>query len=157
VTVRVGNVGDVERALPIWLAAHERRRGVPLHPDHVARFHGHFQTEGAFWVIAEQGDRLAGMALAEPARADDGAGPSMPGRCHVGAVFVNPAAWGEGVGGRIVDALLAEAEQRGYRTAQLWTQVGNDRALRLYESHGFRRNGREMPIDDEMLLQLERP
>jgi GNAT superfamily N-acetyltransferase len=157
VTVRVGGVADVERAQPIWSAAHERRRDAPTHPAHIARFRGHFRTEGAFWVIAEQGDRLAGMALAEPALADDGAGPPIPGRCHIGAVFVNPAVWGQGVGGRVMDALLAEAERRGYQTAQLWTQAGNERALRLYEARGFRRNGREMPIDDEVVVQLERP
>jgi ribosomal protein S18 acetylase RimI-like enzyme len=96
------------------------------------------------------------MALGMHALADDGAGPPIPGRCHISAVFVNPAAWGQGIGGRVVDALLAEAEHRGYRAAQLWTQTGNERALRLYQGRGFRLTGRQMPIDDEVVLHLER-
>jgi len=67
-------------------------------------------------------------------------------------VFVAPERWG--VGGRLVDALLAEA--RGYDRAQLWTQADNPGARRLYEGRGFRRSGREKDELGERILHYER-
>ena len=154
-TVRPGTPADVEVGVGVWRAAHEQRRGVPPSPTHERRVRAHFTRPEAFWVVAEQDGRIAGMALGMQALADDGAGPPIPGRLHIAAVFVAPASWGAGIGDRLVRALLAEATARGYRTAQLWTQVGNERALRLYESLGFRRTGQEIPIDDERILKLE--
>ena len=154
VTVRPGGRNDVERGLRVWAAAHERRRGTPPPTGHVDRVRRHFDGPDAFWVVAERGDGLAGMALAMPALADDGKGLPLPGRCHVSAVFVNPAHWNRGIGGLVVDALLAHARTRGYRAAQLWTQATNDRALRLYEHRGFVRTGREAVVDDERIVQL---
>lgn len=155
-TVRIGDEQDVERGVRIWVAAHERRRGSKPAAAHEARVKARFGRTDAFWVVAQRGDSMAGMALAMPALADDGAGPPLPGRCHVSAVMVNPAYWGQGIGGRIIDTLLEEATRHGYLAAQLWTQVGNDRALRLYERRGFVPTGRTDLLDDEHILQLLR-
>jgi ribosomal protein S18 acetylase RimI-like enzyme len=156
VTVRPGDETDIERGLRVWAAAHERRRGRPTPPAHAQRARAHFAKPDAFWVVAQRGDALAGMALGTQALADDGAGPPIPGRCHIAAVFVNPAYWGQGIGGRVIDALLDEAAERGYTTAQLWTAAGNDRALRLYERRGFAPTGRCTQLDDEQVIQLAR-
>lgn len=97
---------------------------------------------------------VVGVAVGMPALADDGAGPPIAGHCHVSAVFVRPEWWGRRVGGRLIDAVLAEAAARGYRTAQLWTQVDNERALRLYASRGFVRSGRAKTVDGEPIVHL---
>jgi GNAT superfamily N-acetyltransferase len=111
----------------------------------------------AFLVIAEDAGAVVGMALAMQGLADDGAGPPVPGLCFIGMVFVAPDRWGQGIGGRIVDSVLAEVWSRGYGRAQLWTHASNERAQRLYESRGFRRTGREQDHElGDRIVQYER-
>jgi ribosomal protein S18 acetylase RimI-like enzyme len=107
--------------------------------------------------VARAGDTIVGMALAMQGLADDGAGSPVPGLCFISMVFVVPDRWGEGIGGRVVEAVVAEAESRGYDRAHLWTHADNRRAQRLYERHGFRRTGREI-VDDlgDRIVQYER-
>jgi GNAT superfamily N-acetyltransferase len=96
------------------------------------------------------------MAVGEQALSDDGAGPPIEGLCHVSMVFVAPDRWGEGLGGRLVDALLEEVRGRGYDRAQLWTQTENVRARRLYERRGFRPSGREKDDLGERIAHFQR-
>lgn len=96
------------------------------------------------------------MALGVQARADDGAGPPVEGLCHVSMVFVAPDHWGEGLGGRLVDALLVEARLRGYERVQLWTQADNARGRRLYVGRGFRPSGREKAEFGELIVHYQR-
>jgi GNAT superfamily N-acetyltransferase len=84
------------------------------------------------------------MASATDAREDDGAGPVIPGVCHVSHVFVLPGYWGRGVGGMLVDTVLADARRLGYARIQLWTFEAYERAERLYSGRGFRHTGRTM-------------
>jgi [ribosomal protein S18]-alanine N-acetyltransferase len=45
--------------------------------------------------------------------------------------------WGEGTGTALLDGLLAEAARRGCTEVFLEVRTDNDRAQRLYRSHGF--------------------
>jgi RimJ/RimL family protein N-acetyltransferase len=68
-----------------------------------------------------------------------------------------PDRWGQGIGRRLVDAVLAEAKERDYIRVRLWTDRANQRAQRLYASCGFYQTGRER--DDEVgerIVQYER-
>lgn len=161
VTIRRGGPQDVEPAIAVWRSANTARRGGRQPPpEQEARTRGHVGTPGAFLLVAEAAgeapDEIVGMALGVQGLADDGAGPPIPGLCHVSMVFVAPERWGRGVGGRLVDALLAEARARGYDRAQLWTQADNPGAQRLYEGRGFRRSGREKDELGERIVHYER-
>jgi len=142
-TVRRGGPDDLAPALEAWRAAEEARRGSPASPEHGGRVRAHMQNPTAFLLVADGAEGIAGMAVGMQGLADDGAGPSIRGLCHIGAVFVTPDRWGEGLGGALVDAVLAEARSRGYDRAQLWTHAESRRAHRLYERRGFGRTGRE--------------
>jgi [ribosomal protein S18]-alanine N-acetyltransferase len=61
------------------------------------------------------------------------------GQADVQTVAVAPAARGQGLGSRLVSALLAEAVRRGARSVLLEVRADNQAALRLYERHGFER------------------
>ena len=155
--IRRGTPGDTEAALRAWRSAEEARRRGPASPDHGNRVRNHVENPGGFLFVADSGGEVVGMAVGMQGRADDGAGPPVEGLCHIGAVFVAPDRWGEGLGGRLVDAVLEEARTRGYDRAQLWTHADNDRAHRLYTRHGFRRTGREKPDDlGELISHYER-
>jgi len=157
VAVRRGGPRDVEPAIAVWRSANTARRGGRQPPpEQEARARGQVRKPSAFLLVAEADGEIAGMVLGLQGLADDGAGPPVGGLCHVSMVFVAPERWGRGVGGRLVDALLAEARARGYDRAQLWTQADNPGARRLYEGRGFRRSGREKDELGERILHYER-
>ena len=142
--IRRGGATDVEPAVAVWAVANAaRREGVPPRPEQAERVRGHVDDPEVVLFVADDAGEVVGMALGEQALSDDGSGPPVDGLCHVSMVFVAPDRWGEGLGGRLVDALLEEVRRRGYERAQLWTQMGNARARRLYEGRGFRPSERE--------------
>ena len=64
-----------------------------------------------------------------------------PDEAFVQTMAVAPAAQGRGLGARLLEALLAEAERRGHRTTSLEVRADNAPAQRLYERYGFVQDG----------------
>lgn len=158
VSVRLGTPADFEAAVSVWRESDTARRGgVETPPNHEKSTRKHIENPDSFLFIVEDGNQIVGVACGMPGLADDGAGPPIDGLCHIGAVFVAPERWGEGIGAMLVDATLEEARSGGYGKAQLWTHKENVRARRLYEKHGFGRSGREKDDDfGERIVHYER-
>jgi ribosomal protein S18 acetylase RimI-like enzyme len=155
--IRHGGPADFEPAIAVWLAANSaRRQGLTPGAEQATRVRHRVSDPGAFLLLAEDAGDVVGMALGTQGLADDGTGPPVRGLCHVSMVFVAPAYWGRGIGGRLVDALLPEARSRGYDRAQLWTQSDNARARRLYEGRGFVPSGREKDEFGERIVHFQR-
>jgi GNAT superfamily N-acetyltransferase len=53
-------------------------------------------------------------------------------------LYVEPCARGEGLGGRLVDVVIARAREVGYRALTLWTNDVLTAARKIYLSRGFR-------------------
>jgi ribosomal protein S18 acetylase RimI-like enzyme len=82
-----------------------------------------------------------------------------PGTATLVAMYVTPHARGRGVGRRLVEAVLAEAEARGSERVVLEVTGGNAPAIALYERMGFRLTGRRRPHPrraDLVELDMER-
>jgi GNAT superfamily N-acetyltransferase len=94
------------------------------------------------------------MASAAPLRSRDGKGRVIPGGCFLSYLYVVPERWGEGIGGVILDAVLAEAKRRRSSRIQLWTHEDNERSHRLYRSRGFSPTGRTVEDGVEWALDL---
>lgn len=57
---------------------------------------------------------------------------------HIGNIAVAPTAQRRGIGRRLLASCLDDAGSRGVAFATLEVRVSNDRAIRLYETFGFR-------------------
>lgn len=71
------------------------------------------------------------------------AGESLPEESHVGTfgVSVDQSWRGRGVGGALLEALVAWARDHGITRIQGYVWATNPRALEFYERHGFEREG----------------
>lgn len=56
---------------------------------------------------------------------------------HVTTIMVNPEVRRQGLGGRLMNALLEEAEDAGMTCSTLEVRAGNQPAIRLYEKIGY--------------------
>jgi GNAT superfamily N-acetyltransferase len=157
-TVLDGLPADHESAVRVWNAANVARL-LPPGGDRVARIWEKVAEPGACLVIGHlDADRdVVAMALAEPGRAEHGAGAVIPGYGHVSMVFVHPGMWGRGLGGQLLQGLHERASERGWSRTTLWTRTSNARARRLYEAQGYRRSGQETTLGSgDPILQFER-
>jgi RimJ/RimL family protein N-acetyltransferase len=85
---------------------------------------------------------MVAMASARALREQGGKGPVVPGGCFFGFLYVAPGRWGQGIGGAVLDAVLAEAKRRHQPRVHLLTHPDNERSQRLYRSRGFSPAGR---------------
>jgi RimJ/RimL family protein N-acetyltransferase len=92
-------------------------------------------AQGGF--VAEHGGRVRGFAsLCESRDADAAAGTG-----EVGAIYVEPSAFGTGIGRELLRAATDALRERGYRRATLWVLEANERARRFYEKAGWTWDG----------------
>ncbi|WP_121003179.1 GNAT family N-acetyltransferase [Saccharothrix australiensis] len=84
-------------------------------------------TDRASWLCAELDGVVVGFALVM--------GDELL------QVQVDPAHWGRGVGGALLDACTAVWRSAGVRTAHLEVFAPNDRARRFYAGRGWRELG----------------
>jgi len=85
--------------------------------------------DGATFVAAE-GGRDVGLVVGQAYDGEDGAAGLF-------AMWVAPEARGRGLGGALVDAVVAWARAGGYRRVLLDVADANAAAIRLYEGRGF--------------------
>ncbi|MGA9344290.1 MAG: GNAT family N-acetyltransferase [Nocardioidaceae bacterium] len=139
---------DDQALIALWAAATEARRGqtgLNRPREHAGSA---LRRPGAFGVGVFEADVLLSLAVALPAVDDDGRGTrAMPGLMHISSVATEPDRWGEGLGRRVVKAILVQGIRRGFARAQLWTHASNPMSRHLYESLGFTWSHRAKPDD----------
>lgn len=129
---------------PAWPLRRVRRHDWPVlvQVDHLA-FDDFWQLDAAGIVEAVRATPSARLRAAT----DDGrlVGYAVTGRSgrrgYVQRLAVDPSAQGRGIGGDLLVDGLRWLRARGATSALVNTQVGNERALALYERHGFRSTG----------------
>jgi L-amino acid N-acyltransferase len=103
-----------------WLAAHE-----PAHPV----------------IVVEEGDEVVAFGALSPYRAK----PSYA-RTVEDSVYVQDGWRGKGLGGLVLDQLLALAAEHGHRSVIARITAGNEGSLMLHERRGFVRVGHEREV-----------
>ena len=109
------------------------------------------QLDTRHYVVALSGEEVVGYAgLCD-----------YPDEAWVQTMAVAPAARGQGLGARLLLELLDEAARRGQRTVRLEVRSDNAPAQRLYERHGFVREGVRrgyyQPSGTDAVLMVRRP
>ncbi|HSA92650.1 MAG TPA: GNAT family N-acetyltransferase [Terriglobales bacterium] len=85
--------------------------------------------EGPIWVAVGEG-AIVGTVSAV----------LKSGRVYVRSMAILPAARGHAIGRRLLELVEQWAQEHGHRELFLCTTPFLDRAIRLYEGHGFRRS-----------------
>lgn len=95
-------------------------------------------SESAYMEACEKEDYLYIVATDEAGRAIGMCGLIIgPFEAEVMNVAVHPDYRGQGIAGRLMDALLVAGEARGVKEFTLEVRVGNTPAIHVYEAHGF--------------------
>ena len=120
------------------------------------------------WTAAMYRDELARTDTRYYLVAEDAAGVAGYGgliayddEAHIATLGVAPARQGEGIGARLLDALLVEADRRS-PVVLLEVRADNDVAQALYRRRGFaevgRRRGYYQPSGtDAVVMKREKP
>ncbi len=87
-------------------------------------------------IVAVDGGAIRGFATAGPCRA-----AAMQGTGELYAVYVDPCAWGHGVGRQLMASARDHLTRLGFGQAVLWVLAGNQRAERFYRLDGWAPDG----------------
>jgi [ribosomal protein S18]-alanine N-acetyltransferase len=116
-----------------------------MYRDELAR------TDTRWYLVAEDDEAVVGY----------GGLIAYPDEAHVATIGVTTTRQGEGIGARLLDALLAEADRRGSPVVLLEVRADNEVAQGLYRRRGFaeigRRRGYYQPSGaDAVMMKRER-
>lgn len=95
-------------------------------------------------LLVCRGDEVVGFSTVGPVRsAEDGADIAEPGTDlgELRTIYVHPAHWRLGIGGRLHTAALYKLAAFGFRLAVLFVLVGNERAIGFYRQAGWVMDG----------------
>lgn len=141
------DAADIARvAERAWYEAHEPIIGEEL----VAEFLETYYDIESLREVAESDERVTYVADADGeviGFASGGPDDEERGLVHLSRIYLLPEHWGDGIGGRLLEAFEQEVERRGYDQVRLRVMVENEQAVGFYESAGFDRR-------DEMYDEL---
>ena len=159
ILVRPGEAADADAAVAVYERSNLARRhgawpGQAARVDHVR---ARLRDPGTWFLVAAEGPEMVAMASARALREQDGEGPVIPGACFLGFLYVAPERWGRGIGGAVLDAVVAEAKRRHQPRIHLLTHPDNERSQRLYRSRGFLLTGRSTAGQGEWVREPGKP
>lgn len=91
-----------------------------------ANFLGYLHENADGVLVAELDGKILGW------------GARVPGSNYIADLWIDPPYHGQGIGGRILDALMAQILLDGFDSATIGTHADNLPAIGLYEKMGFR-------------------
>jgi ribosomal-protein-alanine N-acetyltransferase len=131
ILIRRGSPGEfvfmAELAVRAWEIP---AKGAPLSDQRrvelEANFLGYLHENADGVLVAEANGKILGW------------GALVPGSNYIADLWIDPPCHGQGIGGRILDALMAQILLDGFDTATIGTHADNLPAIGLYEKMGFR-------------------
>jgi ribosomal protein S18 acetylase RimI-like enzyme len=106
--------------------------------DRAARYtFGSPDPDAPLTMVATEGEVICGFVTVGPSRDAD-----VAHRGEVFGLYVDPGAWGLGVGRRLMADAREHLSGRRFTEAVLWVFEGNVRAEAFYRTDGWRPDGR---------------
>jgi ribosomal protein S18 acetylase RimI-like enzyme len=87
-------------------------------------------------VVAVIDATICGFVTTGPAKDQDAADTGQ-----VYAIYVDPQAWGRGIGRSLITDARTRLSRQGFAEAVLWVHAGNQRAQRFYRANGWQSDG----------------
>ena len=94
-------------------------------------------------LVSEREGSVLGFANLGPSRDPDD-DPARVGEVY--AIYLEPSAWGLGLGRELMAASRSLLRELGFQEATLWVLSDNQRARRFYFQDGWRVDGAEKPV-----------
>lgn len=127
--IRLDNLESEEVACFLQQHIDDMRATSPPESKHALDLEGLKAPEISFWTLHSAGNLLGCAALKELGG----------GQGEIKSMRVLATARGQGIGKRLLDHVVAEAQARGYQN--LWLETGSmpffEPARHLYQKHGF--------------------
>jgi ribosomal protein S18 acetylase RimI-like enzyme len=90
-----------------------------------------YENVGHHILVVEDDGQVVGFASGGPSDGDD------PRAAELWQLYLDPKAWGRGLGAAVFDELVSRLRSDGFASAVLWVAPENRRARRLYEGRGW--------------------
>jgi ribosomal protein S18 acetylase RimI-like enzyme len=87
------------------------------------------EREDAAYFVAERRGNVLGYVCGGPSGEEPVA--------TLGAIYVHPDCWGDGIGTALLDEFEAFCRQRGYEAIRIEVLAENDVGLSFYREHGY--------------------
>jgi GNAT superfamily N-acetyltransferase len=139
--VRRASLEDAGRVARVYVASWNEGFG-PLLPrrvltsEQVARWERQLDFASLRWWVAERAGSLLGFAGTGPSR-----DPIDPHLGELDTIAVDPTAWRQGVGRRLMGMALSDLVGGGYREGIVWTLADHRPARLFYEATGWHVSG----------------
>jgi GNAT superfamily N-acetyltransferase len=101
-------------------------------------------------LVALADERIAGFASTRPSPDEDAEADTA----EISGLYVDPDAWGQGIGGALLESALGQLRCDGFKAATLWVLAANDRARRVCEERSWMRDGAERVHPDRGAAEL---
>ena len=109
-------------------------------PEMRERLRGLYDDDERAWALmALSGDDVVGLVSLSVATGVEAEAPE--GVVFLWQMFVRRDMQGSGLAGALMDRVVAEARERGYRRMLLWAAEGARQACRFYEKEGWTLTG----------------
>ena len=105
----------IERAMEEWYATES--------------VSGQIEREDVGYFVAEDGSDVVGYVTGGPGESEDTA--------VLGAVYVDPDRWEEGIGSRLLERFESFCREEGYEAVSFEVFVGNEVGASFYRKHGY--------------------
>lgn len=92
--------------------------------------------KGKLTYVLLCGGIVKGVCSAESYKKED-----FPDTAEIDQFYMAPSVIGKGLGSRLMEFVLKELSEKGFKQVILFVMEGNERAVHFYKRHGFKPDG----------------